>query len=253
MAEAVGEGRGAERSGWAEDQGAGGEPRSVLAIHAHPDDPDVSCGGSLARWAAAGAEVHVAIATRGDKGTPDPRADPEELAARRKVEMAAAGAALGLTDQHLLGHPDGDLEDDRPLREELVRLVRAVRPELVVCPDPEAVLFGQDYFNHRDHRVIGWAALDAVSPAAALPLYFPAAGAPHQVTTVYLSGTLSPDVWVDISETIEAKVAAVLCHVSQVGANGAWADEAVRRRAAEAGVQAGVAYAEGFRRLRLGP
>ncbi len=226
-------------------------PGRVLAVYAHPDDPDVSCGGTLARWSRMGAEVHVAIATRGDKGTLDPEARPAELVARRAGEVAAAGSEIGVAGQHHLGRLDGELEDDRALRAELVALVRKLRPEVVVCPDPEAAVFGQEYLNHRDHRVIGWATLDAVSPAAALPLYFPDAGPAHQVDVIYLSGTLVPDVWVDVSDTIEAKVRAVLCHASQVGTPGSWAEEAVRRRAAEAGERAGVRFAEAFRRLRL--
>lgn len=227
-------------------------PTRVLAVYAHPDDPDVSCGGTLARWASEGAEVHVAIGTQGDKGTSDPTADPAALARVRAAEAAAAAEVLGLSGQHLLGRPDGELEDDRALRAELVALIRRLRPDVMVCPDPEAVLFGQDYFNHRDHRMIGWATLDAVSPAAALPLYFREAGAAHQVSRVYLSGTLQPDVWMDVSSTIEVKARAVLCHASQVGEDRAWARETIRRRAAEAGGRAGVAYAEGFRLLSLG-
>jgi LmbE family N-acetylglucosaminyl deacetylase len=226
-------------------------PGRALAVYAHPDDPDVSCGGTLARWAAAGSEVHVVVATAGDKGTTDPSMDPAALAAQRAEEVAAAGDVLGVAGQHLLGWGDGELEDDAALRAELVGLVRRLRPEVVVCPDPQAVVFGQAYFNHRDHRMIGWATLDAVAPAAALPLYFPDRGPPHQVSTVYLSGTLAPDVWVEVSATIEAKVRAVLCHASQVGTVGAWAEEAVHRRATEAGREAGVSYAESFRRLRL--
>jgi LmbE family N-acetylglucosaminyl deacetylase len=122
----------------------------------------------------------------------------------------------------------------------------------VLCPDPTAVLFGQQYFNHRDHRVTGWAALDAVSPAAGLPHYFPDAGAAHQVPLVLLSGTLEPDVWVDISATIEAKGEAVARHRSQFPDGIEWAATAVRLGAEEAGRRAGVAFAEGFRRLRLG-
>lgn len=226
-------------------------PARALAIYAHPDDADVSCGGTLARWAAAGAEVHSVVVTSGDKGSADPACDPSALAERRVGEVAAAAAVLGLAGHHLLGHPDGEVCDDRALRSELVALVRALRPEVVVCPDPEAVLFGQDYVNHRDHRVVGWATLDAVAPAAALPLYFPEAGPAHQVDTVYLSGTLAPDVWVDITSTVGEKVKAVLCHVSQVGDSGDWLGEAVRQRAAEAGRAARVAHAEAFRRLRL--
>ncbi|MGH9065615.1 MAG: PIG-L deacetylase family protein [Acidimicrobiales bacterium] len=227
-------------------------PARVLAVYAHPDDADVSCGGTLARWAAAGAEVHVAVVTSGDKGSSDPGADPADLVTRRAGEMAEAARVLGLVARHLLGHADGEVENDCALRQELVGLVRRVRPDVVVCPDPEAVLFGQDYVNHRDHRVVGWATLDAVAPAAALPLYFPGAGPPHQVATLYLSGTFEPDSWVDVSATIEQKARAVLCHRSQIGEAPEWMEEAVRRRAAEAGRRAGAAYAEGFRRLRLG-
>ena len=226
-------------------------PASVLAVYAHPDDPEVSCGGTLARWTAQGADVHTVVCTSGDKGSSDPATDPAELVARRTAEVGAAAATVGVAGHHLLGHPDGELENGTELRRELVSLVRRLRPEAVVCPDPQAVLFGQDYFNHLDHRTVGWAALDAVAPAAALPLYFPETGPPHQVRVVYLSGTLEPDVWVDVSATLDVKLEAVLCHSSQVGETGEWLRGAIRQRAEEGGRQAGVRYAEGFRRLRL--
>lgn len=226
-------------------------PSSALAVYAHPDDPDVACGGALARWAGAGCRVEVAICTKGDKGSADPAVDPVELSARREQEMAAAASVMGLAGQHRLGYLDGELENDRPLRQRLVTLVRALRPEVVVCPDPTAAFFGQDYFNHRDHRALGWATLDALAPAAASPHYFPDAGPAHQVAVVYLSGTLEPDVWVDISATLNQKVQAVLCHESQVRGAAERLAEVVRARAVEAGRAAGVRAAEPFRRLRL--
>lgn len=228
------------------------DPGRVLAVYAHPDDPDVSCGGTLARWAGQGAEVHVVICTEGDKGTTDASLTPAELARRRRREAQEAAAVLGVAGQHFLGHGDGELEDDVALRGELVRLVRDMRPATVLCPDPTAVFFGQEYFNHRDHRVVGFATLDALAPAAALPHYFPEAGVPHRVDTALLSGTLEPDVWVDISTTIDDKVTAVGCHRSQFAGDGEWAARAVRLRAEEDGKRAGLAYAEGFRRLRIG-
>ena len=228
-------------------------PSCALAIYAHPDDPDVSCGGTLALWSSKGCQVHVAICTQGDKGSSDPGTDPVELAGRRVKEMHDAGLVLGVFDQHLLGHPDGGLAEAGELGGELVALVRRLKPDAVVCPDPQAVFFGQDYFNHRDHRAVGWAALDAVAPAAGLPLYFPDAGPAHQVRVVYLSGTLDPDVWVDISSTLATKSEALSCHGSQLGGSGEWMRTVVRQRAEEAGNQAGVRYAEGFRRLRLLP
>ena len=127
--------------------------------------------------------------------------------------------------------------------------VRALRPDVVCGHDPTAVFFGRDYFNHRDHRVAGAALLDAVAPASALPHYFPDAGPAHRVSDVLLSGTLEPDEWVDVTDTIEIKAAAVECHRTQFAGQGGWAGEAVRRRAAEEGRRVGVAYAEGFRRF----
>jgi LmbE family N-acetylglucosaminyl deacetylase len=226
-------------------------PASAVAIYAHPDDPEVSCGGTLARWAAGGCEVHVVICARGDKGSSDPAVVPDELAARRRAEVAAAADALGVKGYEVLDHDDGSLEDTPSFRSELVAILRRLRPEVVVCPDPTAVFFGQHYFNHRDHRVLGFAVLDAVAPAASNPHYFPGAGSAHTVRSVYLSGTLEPDVWIDISGSIEAKAEALLCHQSQVGEPGEWLRSAVRQRAEEGGRQAGVRYAEGFRRLVL--
>jgi LmbE family N-acetylglucosaminyl deacetylase len=226
-------------------------PARVLAVYAHPDDPDVSCGGTLAHWARCGAEVHVVICTDGDKGTTDPEIDPAALAQRRAGETAAAAERLGIGHQHVLGYPDGELDNTATLRRELVGWIRSIRPAAVLCPDPTAVFFGEDYYNHRDHRSVGYAVLDALAPAAALPHYFPEEGPAHQAEVALLSGTLEPTVWVDITASIDDKAAAVACHDSQID-DPQWAAEVVRRRAEEEGRRAGVAFAEGFRRLRLG-
>lgn len=226
-------------------------PARALVVYAHPDDPEVSCGGTVARWAAAGCEVHVVICAAGDKGSSDPSVRPDELAARREAEVAAAAEVLGVSACHFLHRPDGEVENTGALRAELVALVRRLTPQVVVCPDPTAVFFGSSYFNHRDHREVGWATLDAVAPAAANPHYFPDAGPAHQVEAVYLSGTLEPDLWVEITTTIEAKAQALLCHASQLGETAEWLRQVVRERAEEGGRTAGVPYAEGFRLLRL--
>ena len=227
-------------------------PGVVLAVYAHPDDADVGCGGALARWAKGGSAVHLVVCTDGGKGTADPDVVPEQLASERAAELDASSALIGLSSVENLGFPDGELTDSDGFRCTLVTRVRALRPEVVCGHDPTAVFFGQDYFNHRDHRIAGSALLDAVSPAAALPHYFPDAGPPHQVALVLLSGTLEPDEWIDVSDTIETKAAAVECHRTQFSGEDGWAGEAVRRRAVEEGRRAGVAYAEGFRRLSLG-
>jgi LmbE family N-acetylglucosaminyl deacetylase len=227
-------------------------PGIVLAVYAHPDDADVACGGTLARWAKGGSAVHLVVCTDGGKGTTDPAMEPATLALERAAELESSSALIGLSSVENLGWRDGELTDSEDFRRTLVARVRALRPDVVCGHDPTAVFFGQDYFNHRDHRIAGAAVLDAVAPAAALPHYFPDSGPPHQVSTVLLSATLDPDEWVDISDTIETKASAVECHRTQFAGQEGWAGEAVRRRGAEEGRRAGVAYAEGFRRLNLG-
>jgi LmbE family N-acetylglucosaminyl deacetylase len=226
-------------------------PARVLAVYAHPDDADVGCGGTLARWARAGSEVHLVVCTDGGRGTRDAEMDVVVLTRQRADELDRAAETIGLAEHHMLGFPDGELEDDESLRGELVGWVRKVKPDVICGHDPTAVFFGEHYVNHRDHRIAGWALLDALCPAAGLPHYFPDRGPAHQASAAYLSGTLEPDVWVDVTDTIDVKVAAVQCHRSQFAGGDAWAGDAVRLRAEEEGRRAGVLYAEGFRRLLL--
>ena len=229
-------------------------PERVLAIYAHPDDPEISAGGTLARWSDAGAEVHILVTTKGDKGSDDPDADLDALTRLRIEETANAARVLGATPHHL-DHPDGELVDDRELRRELVRSLRALRPDVVCCPDPTAVFFGDGYVNHRDHRVTGWATIDAVSPAAGNPHYFPELGdeglAVHSVAALYLSGTLEPNTWVDVTATLERKIEALFCHRSQLVETGDWFRQFLRDSAEVAGRAAGVTYAEAFRRISV--
>jgi LmbE family N-acetylglucosaminyl deacetylase len=231
-------------------------PERVLAVYAHPDDPEISAGGTLAQWADAGADVYVVVTTRGDKGTSDPDADLDALTAIRTRETEKAAKVLGVTALPHFDHPDGELADDRVLRLELVRLVRQLRPDVVCCPDPTAVFFADGYINHRDHRATGWATIDAVAPAAATPGYFPELRAEgldvHHVRAVYLSGTLEPNLWVDVGATLERKIEALFCHESQLVETGEWFREFLRESAVAAGRAAGVKYAEAFRRIVLG-
>ena len=241
-------------------------PGRVLAIYAHPDDPEVACAGTLASWVRYGSEVVVISAARGEKGAGG--GSPEELASRRASESRSAAAILGVADWRTLGLDDGEIENTTELRRTLVGVIREVRPDAVLTSDPTAVFFGDSYVNHRDHREIGWAVLDAVSPAAANPSYYPEAGEAHRVSELYLSGTLEPTVWIDISTTIDDKIAALGCHQTQLshaiegvaldegGGGAARADSelvaaVVRARAQSDGRVAGMASAESYRRVRL--
>lgn len=226
-------------------------PAVVAAIYAHPDDAEISCGGTLARWIADGAEVHLLICTLGDKGAIETGTDVAVLVRERAVEVERGAKVLGLSSVRQLDRRDGEFENDLALRGELVEFIRRTRPDAVVCPDPLAVFFGDQYYNHRDHRIAGWTALDAVAPAAASPLYFPDAGAPHAVRSVFLSGSLEANLFVDVSSSIDVKAEAVLCHRSQLGTEPDWLRSVVFERAAEAGREVGLAFAEGFRRVQL--
>lgn len=231
-------------------------PDSVLAVYGHPDDAEIAAGGTLARWARAGARVWLLVCTTGEKGSQDPDQDPGELIRLRVEESAASTELMGFADHFHLDHPDGEVENDVELRGEIVEHIRRLRPAAVVCPDPTAVFFGDRYFNHRDHRITGWATLDAVAPAAGNPHYFRdqlAAGLEtHDVSEVFLSATFEPNCWVDIGDTIETKIDALFRHASQLVETGDWFREFLRERAEGGGRQAGVRYAEAFRRLSLG-
>lgn len=228
-------------------------PERALAVYGHPDDPEIAAGGTLARWADAGTTIWVVVTTRGDKGSVDPHVDRDALAALRIAETDAACAVLGV-ERHLhLAHDDGELENDAILRGEIVALVRELRPDVVLAPDPLALYFGDTYVNHRDHRMTGYAVLDAISPAAGNPHYFPEqlreGIEPHQVSRAYLSGTLEPNVWIDIGATIERKIDALFCHRSQLPDADDGFRGFLRDRAEQEGPAAGVRYAEGFRRI----
>jgi LmbE family N-acetylglucosaminyl deacetylase len=226
-------------------------PERALAVFAHPDDPETACAGTLARWLAEGTEVHLVVCAVGDKGSLDPDIKPASLAQTRRSEVAAASEELGLTSHEILGFLDGDIDNSAELREMLVTRIRNLRPEVVIAPDPTAVFFGETYVNHRDHRELGWAVLDAVAPASSSPHYFPGAGPPHQVTAMLLAGTLSPDIWVDISKSLEPKIRAVIAHASQIGEDPNMVAELLRERAESAGRRAGCRFAEEYRLLQL--
>lgn len=226
-------------------------PSSALAVYAHPDDADVACGATLAKWAEGGCAVHLLLLADGGKGTTDAAADPAALAQTRAGEVAEAAKILGISSVEILGFEDGGLPEQADLLASVVRRVREHRPEVVLGHDPTAVFFGRVYVNHRDHRAAGWALLDAVAPASGLPHYFPECGEPHRVPDVLLSGALEIDSFVDVSSTIERKVEAVTAHGSQLPGDHDWVRSSVRQRAEEAGRRAGVPFAEGFRHLVL--
>ncbi len=188
-------------------------------LMAHPDDPDFFCGGSVARWASQGRDVFYCLLTRGDKGADDPGADPQALQATREAEQRAAAAVLGVKDVRFLDFLDGELEATYELKRDVVRVMREVRPRVVVTSDPST--FYASFINHSDHRVAGEVVLDAVWPGTRSALYYPELYqdeglAPHKVPEVYIAGSLNPDVTIDVTDFFDTKIRALAEHKSQI-------------------------------------
>ena len=148
-------------------------PGTVLAVYAHPDDPEVACGGSLARWVDEGAVAHLVVVNRGEKGSSSADVDPDALAADRAAEVAEAAAVLGLASFELLGYPDGESENDLELRGRLVEVVRRLRPTPWSAPTRPRCTSVPATSTTATTGSAGTPVLDAVAPAAASPLYFP--------------------------------------------------------------------------------
>ena len=221
-----------------------GMPESAMVIVAHPDDAEFTMAGTVAAWAQAGCRVTYVVCTDGNTGSHEPGMTREKLAGIRRAEQRAACASLGVSEVVFLGHDDGQLRPSLDLRRDLVRVIRQYKPMVVMTGDPTTLFFGDSYINHPDHRAAAQAALDAVAPASAMPLLWPEIGPPHRVRQVYVHGNGKPNVWVDVSETIEQKIAALRQHASQMGD---W-DPAgmIKEWSAETGKEKGLAYAESY-------
>lgn len=228
-------------------------PKRVLAVFAHPDDMDFSSAGTMAKWAAAGAEIIYLVCTDGSKGSEDPRQTPRRLAAMRQKEQRAAARILGVRDAIFLGHPDGELVADLTLKEEIVRIIRQKQPDVVVTLDP-AFLYSvqRGFINHSDHRAAGTATMDAVFPLSRDRLNFPRHEKqglkPHKTPVLLLVSFDEPTHLEDISRTIDKKLAALAAHRSQVGPD---AIARMRTRGATLGKKGRMRYAEGFKRINI--
>lgn len=227
-------------------------PDTSMFIFAHPDDIEFGVAGTAARWAQAGGRVIYVLLTDGNVGSHEDGMTADELAGIRRAEQIAAAEVVG-AECIFLGHHDGFLQPTLELRKELVRLIREYRPNAVVCNDPTNFFPSDFYINHPDHRAAGQVVLDAVFPAAEMTLLYPDLAAEglvgHKVNYVYVSFGQRTNYFVDISETLDLKIAALHKHVSQLGG---W-DPADRLRewSAETGKKVGFQHAEAFWRITL--
>jgi len=232
-------------------------PERALAVGAHPDDIEFGCAGTLAKWAAAGCEVHHLVCTDGSKGSWDPDADLGQLVSTRQEEQREAARIVGGSAEVVfLGWHDGELEAGLTQRRQVAHWIRRLRPDVVFAHDP-----WRRYRLHPDHRHAGFLVTDSIV-AARDPHFFPEPGlTPHRPTTLLLWEADEPDHVEDIGDQLEVKVEALLAHRSQFRStmdieHDAPAEqvERFRRRvaakAAEDGRPAGVAYGECFKLLR---
>jgi LmbE family N-acetylglucosaminyl deacetylase len=246
-----GPGRRKQRELSAEEKWASYE--RALVITAHPDDAEFIAGGTIAKLCDMGLDVTIAIATSGDKGTRDPNMRPQELAAIREAEQRAAAAVLGIKRCIFLGYPDGFLEEGPELRGHFVRLIRTLRPDIIITWDGFRA-----GFNHTDHRVVGRCVRDALYPAAHDPHYYAeltrAAIGPWRTAEALLAATPDAGFHVDVGAYLEKKVDALLCHTSQIEGTRDGMLKAMRERARrdkERRRVTGFEFSESFQRIEF--
>ena len=229
----------------------------VLTVSAHPDDMEFGAAGTLAKWADAGAEVTLCIATDGSTGTQDRGLMGERLATIRKDEASESAAVLGIREIVWLGYRDGYAEYSLALRRDIARVFRACRPHRFMVMDPAPTV--EDRFvNHPDHRAVGQASLDTILTAGTTPGHFPelldeGLEPWRGLRELWIMGPGSKPVVSDISSTIDRKIQALLCHASQLGEDAERIGEWVRGFCAEQGKRAGFDFAESFQMITQGP
>ncbi len=227
-------------------------PERAMFIFAHPDDIEFGSAGTAAKWAGNGCDVVYVVLTDGNIGSHETGMTAEKLAQIRRREQTEAAEVVGAACI-FMGEPDGLLQPTPELRKKLVRLIRKHKPNVVVCGDPN-FYYSDWYINHPDHRNAGQVVMEAVFPSADSPLIFPELMAegfePHKVNYVYVSfGRRDANTYVDITDTIDQKIAALLRHASQFQD---WdPTERVMEWTAETGQKVGYKYAEGYFKVTL--
>lgn len=227
----------------------------AVVVFAHPDDAEFGTAGTVAGWTKAGTDVVYVCVTDGSAGSNEPGVVREELREIRREEQEAACEVLGVGECVFLDLPDGAVEPTLELRRDITRVVRRVRPDVLVAPDPTRYWDEErTYVNHPDHRAVGQACMAVVNPDSSTRPQFPELldeglepfEIPHLWIPTYEGDA---DTFIDISDTMETKIQALRCHKSQIHD---WpVDEWIGERAGQRGAAHGMEYAESFRTFRL--
>lgn len=220
-----------------------------LWIVAHPDDAEFSSAGTIHKLSSEGKDIVIIQVTSGDRGTTDESFTPETLSATREREECEAARRLGVRHVEFLREGDGHVFPTIELREKIVRMIRTFQPDVLVTHDPF-----RPYALHPDHRAVGITAHDCVYPLARDPLYFPehrdAGIQPHKTAEIWYFGSEAPDHVVDITGHFDAKVHALMAHVSQVGEGESLA-ERMRERHKEAAQDQTFELGEAFKTVQM--
>ena len=230
-------------------------PSSALAIGAHPDDVEFGCGATLAKWAAAGCVVHHLVLTDGSKGTWNPDADVPALIVTRQHEQREAARRLGgaqVGEVVFLGRVDGELQNDLPLRGEVARVIRELRPQVILAHDP-----WKRYRLHPDHREAGLLACDGIVAARDPHFFKEHRLASHRPETLLLWEADTVHHAEDVTGFIDTKLHALAAHESQFESTMKAVDEEqmgafrerITTRLSGLGAQYGFGAAEVFARI----
>ncbi|MFY9458004.1 MAG: PIG-L deacetylase family protein [Candidatus Spechtbacterales bacterium] len=229
--------------------------KKVLVFSAHPDDLDFGCAGTVAKLTQEGVTVVYCIITDGSKGKQKEehfRLSRKQMAVIRKKEQKAAAKIAGVNKVTYLGEVDGELENTRKVRTKIAKAIREEKPDAIFAFDPASCGFESFYRCHRDHRMGAEAVFDAIYPGAGSPSFFPelakAGLPPHQIKAIWFYGSEKPNVFIDISKTIDKKIQALVKHESQFK-DFKQAAKFIRERAKRSGKKKKMRYAETFRAL----
>ncbi len=224
----------------------------AMVIYAHPDDAEFSVAGTIAKWAKAGVEVTYCMVTNGASGSQDPKMTREKLRDIRYAEQRKAAKVLGVKHVVFLGYEDGYLYPTLEVRKDVARQVRIHKPDVIIAMDPEFRVAGE-YVNHPDHIAAGEVALRTINPDASTRQMFPELWRdeklePHKPKALFLETFGDGGTVVDISDTMETKIKALLLHRSQLGPE---AEGFVRDWNKRTGKSAGYKFGESFKIILL--
>lgn len=222
--------------------------KTILCVQPHPDDNEIGMGGTLLRFKERGATIAYCTVSQGKGGSNTLRS--EELVKIRQEELRNAGSFVGATSFHQLNLSDSHYPDEKIITEQLVAIIREVKPDIVFTVDPYLL-----YEAHPTHRRTGMAVLEACMFSSMK--HFPKPDASiepkiHRVEAIGFYASAKPNVLIDISEVFELKLETIFKHESQFDAHGrAQISQYLNLQALRFGQKLNVSKAEAFKVLPM--